>query len=152
MLRLVCPEYKMEWVGVTYSNDHNSLRATGGKESDPWLDLSEMQAIPGRPQQVDLVVSQRGAEGPAVCVVPSVWMHWGLLLIPGHQLPSPWLRWNTLPCKGAQSAAQATEELKTTTVFVYYIDTGFFNNAKLSGVLCRYTQYLEGPFSPYEKY
>jgi len=64
----------------------------------------------------------------------------------GHQLPSPWLRWSTLPCNGAQIVAQVTEGPKVTTVFVCCIETGLFNNAKPSGVLCRYTQYLEEPF------
>jgi len=57
MLQLVCPAYKMEWAGVTYRNDHQSPGTNGGKESNPWLDLIMMQSNPGRPQQVDMVVS-----------------------------------------------------------------------------------------------
>lgn len=152
MLRLVCPEYKMEWVGVTYRNDHYSLGATGGKESNPWLDLSEMRAIPGRPQQVDLVVSQRGAEGPAVCVVPGVWMHWGLLLIPWPPAPVTLAQMEHPTLQGSPKCCTGNRGAQNNNSLYLYIDTGFFNNAKLSGVLCRYTQYLEGPFSPYEKY
>lgn len=90
-----------------------------------------MQAIPGRPQQAYLVVSYRRADAPAFHVVPSFWMHWGSHSLLGHQLPSLWFRWSTLPFKGSQSAAQATEGPKARAVPVGYIKTGFFNNAKL---------------------
>lgn len=35
MLQFVCPEYKMEWAGVAYRNDHHSPGVTGEKENNP---------------------------------------------------------------------------------------------------------------------
>lgn len=59
------------------------------------------ESNPRRPRQVDLKVSECVAEGPAVCFVPSVWVHWGSFSLLGYQLLSPWLRLSTLPRKGA---------------------------------------------------
>lgn len=35
MVVVLCLEYKSEWAGVAYRNDHHNPGATGGKESNP---------------------------------------------------------------------------------------------------------------------